>query len=177
MPAPSFFLSTSAFMAFNLLPDPPSFYQLNAGWRITEQDALIVEAITWRYDGPLGIPYGPSFEDEQHDYPGHIRDFGVGLAYQRFWWKGLYSTVHATPFVHRYVDEAGDLLQTGFMLFVVGRVGWHFRFLEDRLFVEPSIACTAWPIETNEPAAFAAAAEPWNGWFLAEPGLHLGWNF
>lgn len=172
-----YFVSTSAFMIGNLLPDPPSFYQLNAGYRITPKDTLILEAITWTYHAPLGIPYGPDFERAEHDYPGHTRSVGVGLAYQRYWWKGLYSTVHLTPFRQTYYDTEGDKLGNGFQLFAVFRTGYHLDLFRKRLFLEPSVAVTSWPVETGQPEAFAAADAAWPRYFLFEPGLHVGVSF
>jgi hypothetical protein len=40
-------------------------------------------------------------------------------------WKGLYSTVHATPFLQQYLAEDKKLIQTGFQLFLTGRIGYH----------------------------------------------------
>ncbi len=172
----TWFVSSSAFMLGNLLPEPPKYVQLNAGYRFTDKDALIVEAITWTYDAPLGIPLGPDWGDPRHDFPGHARDIGVGLAYQRFWWKGVYTTAHVTPFRQSYFDEAGARIQAGFQLWCVLRAGWHFSLWQDRLFIEPSVAVTSWPINTNLPADFAAEEDKWPGYFVGEPGLHVGVN-
>lgn len=170
------FVSTSAFMLGNLLPEPPRYVQLNVGYRFTDKDALILEAITWTYDAPLGIPFGPDWGDPQHDFPGHARDVGVGLAYQRFWWKGIYTTAHLTPFRQAYFDEAGERIQAGLQLWCVLRAGWHFSLLQDRLFIEPSVAVTSWPVNTNLPAGFAEQEDKWPAYFVGEPGLHIGVN-
>lgn len=174
------FVSTSAFMLYNFIdtPEPPSFYQINLGYRITSKDIIIVEAITWKYYAPLGIPYGPSYgDDTSANFPGYVRDFGVGLAYQRFLWKGLYSTVHATPFVQQYFNPDKEKIQTGFQLFTTLRLGYHLNLFKERFFIEPSIACTYWPINTNLPASFAEQENKWPNYFLFEPGLHVGFNF
>lgn len=53
------FLGSSAFVLFNfLLAEPPDFYQLNYGYWVTSRDVVSVEAVTWKYGAPLGIPYG-----------------------------------------------------------------------------------------------------------------------
>ena len=175
---PRYFISSTPFMLANLLPKPPHFAQLNFGARLTARDTLIVEAITWRYPAPLGIPYwNPLFENSNAEFPGFARDIGVGLAYQRFWWKGLYTTVHATPFVQTYHRRSGALIQTGFQLFVVARVGWHFDLFDQRLFIEPSMAATSWPINTNLPPGFQAEEDKWPKVFFPEPGLHIGVQF
>lgn len=173
----AWFLSSSAFMLGNLLPEPPRFVQLNVGYRFNEKNTLILEAITWTYHAPLGIPYGPDLVDPANRFPGHVRDLGVGLAYQRYWWKGAYTTAHITPFRQTYFDEQGERIQAGFQLFTVLRAGYHFSFWKERLFVEPSVAVTSWPVNTNLPAGFAEQESQWRSFFLGEPGLHFGVNF
>ena len=173
-PPSAHFVSSSLFMAFNLLPNPPQFYQLSYGRRLTDRDTLLIEAITWTYPAPLGIPWGADREDPQHRFPGFVRDIGVGLAYQRFWWKGLFTTAHATPFYQTYHETDGERIQAGFQLFLVGRVGYHVPLAKGRVFIEPSVAATSWPINTNLPADFAAQEDRWPGYFLAEPGLNIG---
>src|SRR5688500_15706526 len=122
------FVGSSLFVLANLLPNPPSFTQVHAGWRLDPDDVVIVLPATWRYRAPLGIPYGRHYEDPAFDYPGRIRDHGVGLAWQHYWWRGLFTTAHATPFLHVYQDEDGDVIQRGFQLWLSGRVGWNVRF-------------------------------------------------
>jgi hypothetical protein len=172
------FLSSSMFMLFNLLPfeEPPSFFQLNYGRRLTPRDILLVEAITWQYHGPLGVPSGQGGAPNT-SFPGRVRDYGVGLAYQRFLWRDAFATLNATPFVQQYFDEEDQKIQTGFQLFMALRFGYHFDLLSERLFIEPSVAFTAWPINTNLPDDFARVEAQWPGYFLFEPGLNLGWNF
>lgn len=171
------FIGTSAFMLGNLFPDPPSFFQLNYGYWLTPKDVLSVEAITWRYGAPLGIPYGASFEDEKEQYPGTIRAFGLGIAYQRYLWKGLYAAAHATPFLQRYQQTDAQKTQNGFQLFLTFRVGYHIPLVRNRFFLEPSVAMTHWPVNTNLPESFARMERKWNNYFLPEPGLHLGYKF
>jgi len=176
---PKQFLGSSLFMLFNLLPvdDPPSYAQLNYGRWLTEKDVLIVEAITWQYHGPLGVPWGQGGGNPDALFPGTARDIGVGLAYQRYLWKDAYTALHATPFVQQYFDEAGERIQTGFQLFMTLRFGYHFEFWDDRLFFEPSVAFTSWPINTNLPESFAEKEEMWPSYFLFEPGLTVGMFF
>ncbi len=171
------FLSTSLFTLLNFVPDdePPTFIQLNYGYRITPTDTISIEAITWYYYGPLGVQWWEKNQPNTR-YPGKVRDFGVGLAYQRFFWKGAYGALHATPFVQQYQDESG-IIQTGFQLFVALRAGYHFRFFDDRFFIEPSVAITTWPINTNQPEDFASVEKQWAKFFLFEPGLHAGVSF
>jgi hypothetical protein len=166
-------------MLMNLAPlsNPPSFYQLNYGYRATPNDVLSVEAITWRYHAPLGIPWGPSYDAPEEAYPGSVRSYGVGVAYQRFLWRGLYSAVHALPLRQIYYDTAGEKLGSGFQLFLTLRVGYHLELFSNRFFLEPSVACTYWPINTNLPDSFQKKESKWPNYFLLEPGLHFGVKF
>lgn len=34
---------------------------------------------------------------EEEEYPGSVREYGLGVAYQRFLWKDAYTAVHALP--------------------------------------------------------------------------------
>ena len=54
------FIGSTAFMLGNLLPEPPSYYQLNVGYRFSAKSVLSLELITWTYPGPLGRQYGLS---------------------------------------------------------------------------------------------------------------------
>jgi hypothetical protein len=171
------FLGSSGFVLFNvILPEPPDFYQLNYGYSLTGRDAVSIEAITWKYDEPLGIPYGPSQGSEAEAYPGYVREYGLGVAYRRLLWRNFYSGVHALPLLQHYVDENGEWIQNGFQLFLTLRTGYHLE-VRDRFFLEPSIGFTHWPIRTNVPAAFAERDRKWPNYFLFEPGLHFGVKF
>ncbi|WP_223833890.1 hypothetical protein [Spirosoma profusum] len=111
------------------------------------------------------------------NYPGHIRSFGLGLAYQRYLWKGLYAAVHATPFLQQYKNTENTKIQNGFQLFTVFRVGYHIPLFRNRFFIEPSIAVTHWPVNTNMPESFSRMERKWKNYFLPEPGLHFGVKF
>lgn len=171
------FVGSSAFMLANLSSPSPSFYQLNIGYRISSKDAISLEAITWMNDAPNGIPYGPSYGDQGENYPGRVREYGIGIAYQRFLWRGLYSSLQILPLKRMYLDESEKRIQSGFRLFSTLRVGYHIRFFKKRLFIEPSLAVTYWPVCTNAPRAFAEQDRKWKNFFLFEPGFHLGINF
>ena len=171
------FIGSSLFVLANFFPDPPSFYQLNYGYRFTPQHAIIIEAITWTYNAPLGIPYGPSYESTDEFYPGLVRGYGLGLAYQRYLCKNFYSTVHATPLHQNYMDAENKKIQSGFQLFLTLRFGYHLKLFKNRFFFEPSVAFTYWPINTNLPESFSKVENKWPNYFLFEPGLHFGIKF
>jgi hypothetical protein len=171
------FVGSTAFMLGNLASDPPSLYQLNIGYRITPKDVISLEAITWKYHAPLGIPYGSSWGEKSEDYPGSIREYGIGVVYQRFIWKGLYTSLQIIPFKRTYRDADNNTIQKGFQLFSTLRIGFQIPLFKNRFFLEPSIAATFWPVSTNVPQGFAAKDTKWNKFFLFEPGLHFGINF
>ena len=170
-------VGSSLFMLANLAPEPPSFFQLNYGYRPSQKTTISLEAVTWRYTAPLGIPWGPSFGKEEEEYPGRVRGIGLGVAYQRLLWRGLYVAGHALPLLQRYSDRSGTHLQSGFQVFTTLRTGYQVNLFSNRWFIEPSVAATAWPINTNVPASFAALDRKWNKYFLFEPGLHFGRRF
>ena len=174
-----FYIGSTFFMLGNFAAEnKPDFAQLNFGYRITPKDVVSLEVKTWKYAWPLGIPYGDSYENPENEYPGYIREFGFALVYQRFWWKGLYSSVHAMQAFQKYVDENEQKIQNGYQLFMTYRLlGYHFTFFNNRFFIEPSIAITHWPINTNVPESFKVLEDEWPTYFLFEPGLHFGVKF
>lgn len=172
-----FFVGSSLFMVMNAVLNPsPDFYQLNFGYWLTKKDVISLEAITWRYDRPLGTPWGPDMSDPAQAYPGYVRAYGVGVVYQRYLWQGLYAAVHALPLLQQFKAPDGKTIQEGFQLFMTLRLGYHFSFCDDRVFIEPSIAVTHWPVNTNVPADFARLDSRWPSYFI-EPGLHVGFKF
>ncbi len=168
-------IGSSVFLLGNLdTEEPPQYFQLNYSYYLTPKDAIIAEAITWAYYHPLGKQYWDSSDDA---YPGKARSFGVGFGYQRFHWKGLYSTIQATPFLQNYYDEADQKIQSGFMLWTQFRTGYRFEFAKKRWFIEPSVVINYWPVNTNLPDSFEQVEDNWPNYFLFEPGLHFGFKF
>lgn len=172
-----YFVGTTLFVLYNLVPDPypPRYAQVNVGLQLSPADALSLEAITWQYYGPLGRPYGQHSGDS--NFPGRVRAYGLGLAYKRDVLGGWYVAVHATPLLQEYLDEDGALIQTGFQLFNSFRVGYDAPLFGGRVYVQPSVAVTNWPVNTNLPASFQAEEDKWPNYFLFEPGLHVGVRF
>ena len=174
-----YFVGSTLFMLFNFIPDdqPPRFVQLSLGYRITPKDVFIFEAMSWRYYGPLGRQYGPNYENPESDFPGKVQNFGAGLSYKRFLWKRAYAQIHATAFHQNYLDPEDNKIQSGFQLFNSVRLGYQFQFSKNRFFLEPSVAVTFWPVNTNLPASFQTQEDRFDKYFLAEPGLNFGFNF
>ena len=161
-----YFIGSTLFVLANLVddPEPPNYAQLNLGYRIRAKDVLSLELITWNYYEPLGVPY--SKKDTAPNFPGSVQAYGAGLAYKRFLWKRAYVQIHATALRQNYLDEAEQSIQSGFQLFNTIRLGYQVRFFKGRLFLEPSLACTFWPINTNLPPAFQMEEDKWNSYFL-----------
>jgi hypothetical protein len=175
-----FFIGSTFLVLGNFIPDDPNrpdFVQLNVGYRLTPKDVISIEAKTWKYAWPLGIPYGDSFQAPEEKYPGYIRDFGIGLVYQRFLWKGIYASIDAMNTFQGYFDEDKRKIQNGYQLFMTYRLGYHIQLFKNRFFLEPSVAITHWPVKTNVPESFANIEEKWPNYFLFEPGLHFGFKF
>ncbi|MFC2121302.1 hypothetical protein ACFLTI_06890 [Bacteroidota bacterium] len=162
----------SLFMIMNFFPDPAAFYQINYGYRLTPKDAIIAQAKTWTYYEPIGT-YG----DSEEMYPGKVVAYGVGVGYQRFHWKNLYTTVQATPFLLQYCDTEDEKIQKGFQLYLQLRLGYRFELFDGRVFLEPSLVCNYWPVNTNMPASFKEIESGSPNYFLFEPGLNFGFRF
>jgi hypothetical protein len=174
-----YFIGSTLFVLANFIPDnnPPNFGQLNFGYRITGKDVISLELATWKYGWPIGIPFGNSFEAEGEGFPGYIRDYGFSLAYQRYFWKGLYAQVHVFNFFQTFVNEDGQKIDNGFQIFNQYRVGYHVKLFKDRFFIQPSIAVTHRPYHTKMPDSFKQVDDRYSKFFFGEPGLHFGYNF
>lgn len=174
----SCFIGSTFFVLGNFAQtNKPDFAQLNFGYRLTEKDVVSIEAKTWKYAWSLGIPYGESFEAENEKFPGYIREYGFALVYQRFWWKGLYTSVHIMNAWQSFVNESNQKIDKGFQIFNTYRAGYHIKLFNNRFFIEPSIAVTHRPYHTKMPESFRQLDDKWPKFFIGEPGLHFGFNF
>ncbi len=173
------FVGSTLFLLGNISKvNPPGFAQLNLGYRITRKDVISLELITWKHAWPLGINpfYNKAYGKPEEKFPGYIREYGIGLAYQRYFWKGLYAAVHATPMWQTYRKENGDKVGDGFIIFNTYRVGYHVKLFKDRFFIEPSLGVAGRPYFTEMPDGFKQKDDKWPKW-TPEPGLHFGYNF
>lgn len=158
--------------------NPPNFAQLNLGYRITGKDVISIELITWKYAWPLGInPFlSQAYGKPEEKYPGYIREYGIGLAYQRFFWKGLYAAVHVMPMWQTFANDKGNKVDDGFHIFNTFRLGYHIKLFKDRMFLEPSFGIAGRPYHTEMPDGFKQKDDNWPK-YTPEPGLHFGYNF
>jgi hypothetical protein len=164
-------IGASLFMLHNLSSESAGFYLLTYGYQLSKKDRIFIEYNSWEYDEPMGT-YG----DSKEFYPGYIRTHGIGFGYQRFHWKGLFTTAQATPFFKQYHDEYDQKTQKGFQLYLQLVVGYRIEFFKKRFYVEPAYALKYWPVDTNIPADFAAIAEGTPSTII-EPSLNFGYKF
>ncbi|MCC6371360.1 MAG: hypothetical protein IT236_10175 [Bacteroidia bacterium] len=173
------YVGSSFLMLGNFIPDdpnPPEYIQLNIGFRITPKDVVSIEFKRSIYTWPIGIPFGPSFDAPGLNYPGHARILAPTLAYQHFWWKGVYTSVQALNAFEKYMDGENKKIGNGYTLYINTRLGYQLKFFKNRFFFEPSIAVSYWPVRINLPESFRKAESKWPNYFI-EPGLHFGYNF
>lgn len=174
-----YFIGSTLFMLANFLPDnnPPEMIYLNLGYRITGKDVISLEFKTWKYGWPIGIPFGDSFEADGEGFPGYIREYGVSLNYQRFFWKGLFAQADVMPAFQTFVNDDGNKIDNGFQIFNTYSIGYHIKLFRDRFFIQPSIAITHRPYQSKMPDSFKQVDDRWSRFFFGQPGLHFGFNF
>jgi len=164
-------IGSSLFMLFNFSEDGADYYILNYGYKLTQKDAVFVEAWTWKYSEPIGT-YG----DSEKMYPGKIRAYGIGAGYQRFHWKNLFTTIEATPLLLQYYDVDNNKFQKGLQLYCQFIAGYRFEFFNKRWFIEPAYALKYWPVNTNVPKSFADI-DSGTPEYIFEPSLNFGFKF
>jgi len=171
------FVGSTLFMLGNLSSqNRPDFVQLNLGYRLTGKDVVSLELKTWKYAWSLGIPW-EYYEAPEKEFPGYIREHGFAIAYQRYWWKGLYTGIHVMNTWQTFSNKNGDKIDNGFQIFNSYRLGYHFKLFKDIFFIEPSLAVTHRPYHTKMPDGFKQIDDKHSKFFFGEPGLHFGFNF
>lgn len=174
------FVGSTLFLLGNLAPvNPPDFVQLNIGYRITGKDVITLEPKTWKYAWPNGIhPFlNKSYGKKEEKFPGYVREYGISLAYQRFFRKGLYAELNVMPSLQNFVNVDGKKFDKGFQIFNTYRVGYHIKLFKDRFFIQPSIAITHRAYHTKMPDGFRQLDDKWSKFVFGEPGFHFGFNF
>jgi len=165
-------IGSSVFVSFNLLvEDPADFYMLNYNYKINKTNSLFVEAITWKYNDPMGTT-----EFIKEFYPGKIRSWGVGIGYQRFIWNNLFTTLQVTPMQKQYYDLNDKKIQKGFMLHLQAMIGYRIEFYENRWYLEPTYVLKFWPIDSNFPDDFAVIEKDTPN-HVFEPSINFGFIF
>ncbi len=142
-----YFIGSTFLMLGNFVPNdpnPPGFIQLNVGYRITPKNVVFLELKKIRVCLSIRHPLGKSFDAPGESYPGYVRQNVIGLAYNHFWWKGLYTGVHAMNAFQKYKDEDNKKIANGYTLFMTYRLGYQVRLFRNRFFIEPSVGLTHW---------------------------------
>jgi hypothetical protein len=171
------FVGSSFYMLGNFSQkNNPEYIQLNIGYRITPKDVLSFDFKRSIYSWPIGIPFGPSFDKPGENLPGHARILAPTIGYQRFWWKGVFTSLHALNAFEKYFDEHKNKIGNGYTLYLNFHLGYQLKFFNNRFFFEPAIGCSYWPVRTNVPESFKAVEEKWPNYFI-QPGLNFGFNF
>jgi hypothetical protein len=154
----------------------PEYVQLNVGYRITPKDVISFRFKRSIYAWPIGIPFGPDFDAPGLNYPGHARILAPTVGYQRFLWRGAYTSVQALNAFEKYMDENNKMIGNGYTLYLDFYLGYQFKFFKNRFFFEPAIGCSYWPVRTNVPESFKAVEKNWPNYFI-QPGFDFGFNF
>jgi hypothetical protein len=174
------FVGSTLFLLGNLAPvNPPDFAQLNIGYRITGKDVIILEPKTWKYAWPNGINpfFSKSYGKQEEKFPGYVRELGLSVAYQRFFWKGLYAELNVMPTLQKFANDSGRNIDNGFQIFNTYRAGYHVKLFKDRFFIQPSITITHRAYHTKLPDGFKQLDDKWSKFVFGEPGFHFGFNF
>jgi len=175
------FVGSSLFVLLGNLDtkNPPNFFQLNVGYRLTGKDVITLEPKTWKYAWPNGIhPFlNDAYKKPEEKFPGYVREFGVSVSYQRFLWKGLYAELNVMPTLQYFVNDNGHKADDGFQIFNTYRIGYHIKLFNDRFFIQPSICITHRAYNTTLPDGFKQQDDKWSKFIFGEPGFHFGFNF
>lgn len=172
-----FYVGSSLYLLGNFdRKNNPEYVQVNFGYRITPKDVISFEFKRSVYAWPIGIPWGPSFDGPGLNYPGHARILAPTIGYQRFWWKGVYTSIYSLNAFEKYMDEDKKKIGNGYTMYINFHLGYQFKFFKNRFFFEPAIGCSYWPIRTGVPESFKAVEKQWPNYFI-QPGLHFGFNF
>jgi len=175
------FVGSSLFVLLGNLDteNPPNFVQLDIGYRLSGKDIIRLSPKTWKYAWPNGIhPFlNEAYYKPEEKFPGYVREFGITLSYQRFFWKGLYAQLDVMPTWQIFANDNGKKIDDGFQIFNSYRVGYHFKFFNDKFFFQPSICMTHRAYHTTLPDGFKQLDDKWSKFIFPEPGLNIGFNF
>lgn len=154
----------------------PEYIQVNTGYRITPKDVVHLRFKRSVYDWPLGTPWQKIFDGTEESFPGHARILAPTIGYQRFWWKGVYTSVYALNAFEKYLDENNKKIGNGYTLYLDFYAGYQFKFFDNRFFFEPAIGMSYWPFHSNFPETFRPAENKYPNYFI-QPGFDFGFNF
>lgn len=176
------YIGTSLFTIIGNLADggnPPNFFQLDFGYRLTGKDVIRISPITWKYAWPNGIhPFlNDAYGKPEEKFPGYVREFGLAVTYQRFLWKGFYAQLDVMPTHQIFVNNSGKKIDNGFQIFNSYRIGYHIKLFNDKFFLQPSVCVTHRAYHTLLPIGFKQLDDKWSKFIFPEPGINIGYNF
>lgn len=156
--------------------------ELHIKRNLDDKNIIGLKFATWRLFQPMGITWWDGLldklETESEFYPGHVRETGIGITYQRMLWKGLFTTVEALPQFKTYLDLDNNKIANGFKLYNSFHLGYHIPIgKQKRFFIEPQVHSQFWVFDTNTPEDFKALDDKWRNYFLFEPNIYVGFNF
>ncbi|WP_456462916.1 hypothetical protein [Reichenbachiella sp.] len=156
--------------------------ELHVKRNLDNKNIIGLKLATWRLFQPMGIQWWDGLldklETESEFYPGHVRESGIGITYQRMLWKGLFATVEVLPQFQTYLDLDGNKLGNGFKLYNSYHLGYYFALgKKKRWFIEPQVHCQHWMFDNNAPDGFKELDDKWANYFLFEPNIYVGFNF
>ncbi|MBC8769350.1 hypothetical protein H4O18_15240 [Arenibacter sp. BSSL-BM3] len=163
-------------------PTSTQMIELHVKRNLDNKNIIGLKFASWRLFQPMGIQWWDGLldklETESEFYPGHVRETGIGLTYQRMLWKGLFATVEVLPQFQTYLDIEGNKVGNGFKVYNSYHLGYHIAFgKKKRIFIEPQVHCQHWMFDNNAPAGFKKLDDKWRNYFLFEPNIYVGFNF
>ncbi|MCT4664525.1 MAG: hypothetical protein N4A45_04735 [Flavobacteriales bacterium] len=146
---------------------------------ISKKATLGVKFATWQLFQPMGITWWDGLldkiETKSEFYPGHLRERGLGITYQRTIWKDLFVTVEVLPLFKTYLDMDRKKIGNGFKLYNSFHLGYHFSFGKNKqFFIEPQVHSQFWVFDTKTPESFKVLDDKWRNYFLFEPNIYIG---
>lgn len=156
--------------------------ELHIKRNLDDKNIIGLKFATWRLFQPMGITWWDGLldklETESEFYPGHVRETGIGISYQRMLWKGLFATVEVLPQHQTYMDLDGNKLGNGFKVYNSYHLGYHISIgKKKRFFIEPQVHSQHWMFDTKAPDGFKELDDKWRNYFLFEPNIYIGFNF
>lgn len=156
--------------------------EFNVKRNLDNKNIIGLKFASWRLFQPMGITWWDGLLDKLDTgtefYPGHLREIGIGVTYQRMLWKGLFATAEILPQYQTYLDLDGNKLANGFKLYNSYHLGYHIAFgKKKRIFIEPQVHCQHWMFDNDAPDGFKELDAKWRRYFLFEPNLYIGVKF
>lgn len=147
-----------------------------------DKNIIGVKFATWRLFQPMGITWWDGLLDKidsgSEFYDGYLRETGIGVTYQRMFWKGLFGSIEVLPQIQTYTDLDGNKIRNGFKVYNSYHLGYQIAFgKKKRFFIEPQVHVNQWFFDNNSPEGFKEFDDKYGNIFLFEPNIYFGWNF